>query len=317
MPDYDEILKKSELNVTALSKKLKELDRLYETIETILDSPKEFDVKLKEITKFSEDYTSLISDVTEKYINVSNALFIERLQELQLKIDKLKFELDRLEKTDFDVLFQNLQNSFIEKTRKDLEVELAKIDAKSVNLQQKIDELSTQIERIEKIDLEKHFDKLQKTLSDIFGAINSIYIPLTSLTQQIVGITQSLSNIQTTIDSNHVTAKENLKLFSESISERLLVQDAIAKKNAESIESNHAETKETLKKINESISEKLLAQDANAKKNAEILEERMANLLENNNELKKEIRTNRIIQIVGISIILLLVLYLAVGKGKG
>ena len=37
---------------------------------------------------------------------------------------------------------------------------------KSKDLETKIDELMKQIQRLERIDLEKHFDKLQKTLSE-------------------------------------------------------------------------------------------------------------------------------------------------------
>ncbi|WP_332914608.1 hypothetical protein [Algoriphagus boritolerans] len=92
----------------------------------------------------------------------NNALFTANLNELSNKTTDLQKEISRLVNTDFTKLFQDLQKSFIDQTRKDLAIELKKFDDKSTDLQTKIDELRKQVERLERIDLEKHFDKLQK-----------------------------------------------------------------------------------------------------------------------------------------------------------
>jgi len=52
---------------------------------------------------------------------------------------------------------------------------------KSNDLEVKIDELMKQIQRLVRIDLEKQFDNLQKTLSENFGAINAINLYLTNI----------------------------------------------------------------------------------------------------------------------------------------
>ena len=62
---------------------------------------------------------------------------------------------------------------------------------KSKDLETKIDELMKQIHRLERIDLEKHFDKLQKTVSENSGAINTINLYLTNITQTL---TEKLRN---------------------------------------------------------------------------------------------------------------------------
>ena len=62
---------------------------------------------------------------------------------------------------------------------------------KSNDLQTKIDELKKQIQRLERIDLEKHFEKLQKTVSENFGAINAINLYLTNITHTL---TEKLRN---------------------------------------------------------------------------------------------------------------------------
>ena len=139
-----------------------------------------------------------------------------------------------------------------------------------------IDELKKQIERLEKIDLEKHFDKLQKTLAEIFGAINAINLTLTNIIQTLTGIVQSLGTIQTTLDTNHKEGKQLLNSFSETTEKHLTDQDK------------------------------------QATKNVELLESKMKSLSEQNELLKKEVKTNRIIQIVGLTIIIIILIYVAV-----
>ena len=93
-----------------------------------------------------------------------------------------------------------------------------------------------QVERLEAIDLEKHFDKLQKTLSEIFGAINAINLTLTNIVQTLTGIVQTLGNIQTTLDTNHKEAKQLINNFSESTEKHLNDIDKQATKNVELLE---------------------------------------------------------------------------------
>ena len=169
-----------------------------------------------------------------------------------------------------------MQKSFIDQTRKDLAIELKKFDDKSTDLQTKIDELRKQVERLEKIDLEKHFDKLQKTLSEIFGAINAINLTLTNIVQTLTGIVQTLGNIQTTLDTNHKEAKQLLNSFSES----------------------------TEKHLNDI--------DKQASKNVGLLETKIKSLSEQNELLKKEVKTNRIIQMIGFVIVISILIYLIV-----
>ncbi|MEO8232042.1 MAG: hypothetical protein ABI638_07145 [Ignavibacteriota bacterium] len=153
---------------------------------------------------------------------------------------------------------------------------LSDLDKKTKDLEVKIIDLGKQIERLAAIDLEKHFDKLQKILSEIFGAINSINLTLTAITQTLTGIVQSFGAIQNAIETKHKEAKQVINLFSEA----------------------------TSKHLND--------QDKEAKRNAELLENNIKFLTAQNDILKKEVKTNRIIQIIGLSIILIILIYLAV-----
>jgi len=280
MPDYEEIIKQSQANVKSLSDKLKDLDKLYQEIKALKEAaegiPEAFNRKFQELVKLSEDYTNNLGAATKSYLDGNNTLFTTKLSELSAKINEFEKEITRLVNTDFIRLFKDLQKVFIDQTRADLAAELKRFEEKSKDLQTKIDELKNQIERLEKIDLEKHFDKLQKTLAEIFGAINAINLTLTNIIQTLTGIVQSLGNIQTTLDTNHKEAKQLLNNFSETNEKHLTDQDK------------------------------------QATKNVELLESKMKSISEQNELLKKEVKTNRIIQIVGLTIILIILIYVAV-----
>lgn len=276
MPNYEEVIQQSQANIKSLSEKLKDLDKLHQDIKELIKQPEIFDTKYQQIVKLSEEYTITLGAATKKYLDGNNIFFTANLNELSNKTKDLQKEISRLVNTDFTKLFQDLQKSFIDQTRKDLVIELKKFDDKSTDLQTKIDELRKQVERLEKIDLEKHFDKLQKTLSEIFGAINAINLTLTNIVQTLTGVVQTLGNIQTTLDTNHKDAKQLINSFSES----------------------------TEKHLNDI--------DKQATKNVELLENKITSLSKQNELLEKEVKTNRIIQMVGFVIVISILIYLIV-----
>lgn len=279
MPNYEEIIQQSHENIKSLSEKLNDFENLIKEIKSLKAAaeglPDVFDKKFEELIKLSADYTNTLGAATKIYLNGNNTLFTSKLREFSSKVKELEKEITRLVNTDFNNLFQGLQKVFIEQTRNDLALELKKFDSKSQDFQKKIDELKKEIERLEKIDFEKHIDKLQKTLSEIFGAINAINISLTNIIQTLTGIVQSLGTIQTTLDTNHKETKQFLATFSESIEKHLTDQDN------------------------------------QTKKNFELLENKIYSVSEQNEWLRKEIKTNRIIQIVGLTIIVIFFIYVA------
>jgi ABC-type transporter Mla subunit MlaD len=280
MPDFDKLIEDSQRNVKSLSEKLKDLDKLHQDIISLRDSskgiPNVFNAKFDEIVKLSTNYTNVLGGATKTYLDGNNTLFTTKLSELSNKLKDFDKEVSRLVNTDFNVLFKDLQRIFIDQTKKDLEIELKRFEEKAKDLQTKNEALEKQVERLTKVDLEKGFDKLQKTLSDIFGSINSINQTLTVVTQTLNGIVQYLGIIQTSIDTNHKEIKQNIDIFSESTAK-------------------HLEN-----------------QDQEAKSNYQLLETKINSISEQNDLLRKEIKTNRIIQIVGLTLIVTILIYLAI-----
>jgi hypothetical protein len=277
---HEELIESSYKELEILRSEVTQLEDIRKNIEILIsgnnDLPPLFLELYQKLEALSVTYTKGIDDITRQYLSDANTYFVERLIELQTEIGNLKSQIERISSIDFTGLFDELQKVFINQTRADLEVELQKFDEKSKDLQAKINEIQKQIERLEKIDLEKHFAELQKTLAEIFGAINAINLTLTNIIQTLTGIVQSLGTIQTTLDINHNEAKQLLNSFSDSTEKHLTDQDK------------------------------------QAAKNAELLESKIKSLSEQNELLKKEVKTNRIIQIVGLTIILSILIYVAI-----
>jgi DNA repair exonuclease SbcCD ATPase subunit len=263
MPNYEEIIKQSQANVKSLSEKLNDLDKLHQDIKELIKQPEMFDAKYQQIVKLTEDYTNTLGASTKKYLEGNNTLFTTKLSELSTKIKEFETEISRLLNTDFTKLFNELQKVFIDQTKEDLEKELKRFEDKSKDLQNKINELSKEVERLKSIDLIVHFDKLQKTLAEIFGAINAINITLTNIIQTLTVVVQSLGTIQNSIDTYHKTTSKQL--------DELAIE---------------------------------------AKKNAELIVSKMKYLADQNEILRKEIKTNKLIQFIGIGLTLIILIYL-------
>lgn len=167
----------------------------------------------------------------------------------------------------------------------------AKFEAKINYLQLKIDSLKEQVDRLEKIDLEKHFDKLQKTLSEIFGAVNAINLILTAITQTLNSIVQSLGTIQRLINSGFEETNSNIN--QGFITTNKNINEAGEKTISDLVSHINFKSKE--------IDVHLESQD-----------EKIKFLAEQNHILKKGIKTNRIIQIIGVVLILIILIYVAV-----
>jgi predicted nucleic acid-binding Zn-ribbon protein len=273
MPNYDEIIQQSQVNVNALAQKLRELDQLHIDIKKLIKHPETFDAKFVEVRELAESYTKSIGSSVKIFLDGNNTLFIAKLKEMEEKIGELDTQISRLTNTNYEELFKSLQLVFIEQTRKDLELELKKVDEKTILIQERIDEFRAQIERLEKIDLEKYFDSLQKTLSEIFGAVNSINITLTKITQTLSTISESISSLKNSVELNQ---KELVQLNGYLL---------------------------------DTINQKFIQNEKQANHYFEIFESKLNSLKEQNLILQKDVKMNRIIQIIAFSILGVLILF--------
>jgi hypothetical protein len=205
------------------------------------------------------------------HTDANDGIFSKKLGDFSDKLADLRQEIERLVATDFKELFRGLQSELIDKARNDIAIELKKFENKSVLLQDKINTLQRETDRLSAVDLEKHFDKHEKTLSDIFGAVNTINLTLTSITQSLNNLSQGIGSVQTSIEEFNKKTASDLATLKTDLHQHLKLQGE--------------ETRNSF----------------------QLLETRFQSVTEQNDRLQKQQKTNVIIQVVGMIIIVALI----------
>jgi CII-binding regulator of phage lambda lysogenization HflD len=273
MPNEDQkqsLLDATYLELEQLKLEVNNLNELGKKIEDLrksnADLPPVFLELQSSLANLSKEYIEGIGTISKNFYSKYDTLFSD-------KVKSLKTEIDKLANTDFNLLFKDLQEEFIKKTRADLEIELKKFDAKLSKFQTNLNSLSDAIDKLSKVDLEKHFKELQKILAEIFNAINAINLTLTNVVQTLTNVTQALGKIQNDITSNHQL------------------------------------TVGLLKDLKGFVNEKFEQQKSETNKQIEILQNEFTNLGGQNKLIMKDTKNNRIILIVGFIIILITIIF--------
>jgi len=271
---YSNVIVELQLKISELQKEISRLEKidftdLFNNLKNTFLTQSKSSIE-SELNKFENNTTKLLKK--------NDSLHSKFISNLEHKTDELQKEITRLTETDITNLFNDLKKAFIEQASKDLSVELNKIDEKTEVLQTVIEGIQKEATRLEEIDLEKHFVKHQKTLSEIFGAVNSINTVLSGITQTLTGITQGIGNLQNSYDEKHKESKQQIESYGSQISSLLTNQSS------------------------------------EIKKTTDILNVEVEIIKEQNRNLKKESKTMRIIQIIEIAVILSAIIYTVLSK---
>lgn len=113
-------------------------------------------------------------------------------------------------------------NTYLEGNNQLFVQNLQALESKNVIIQEKINSLSQEINRIENVDLEIHFRNLQKTLADIFSSINAINVTFGQTTQTLNNIVQSISNLQKSVIDIEINLKKEINVIKEDISMKMV-----------------------------------------------------------------------------------------------
>lgn len=319
MPTLDEIIVKSETNVTSLSDKIKGLDKLHQHIESLTQQPEILAKQVQEIIASSKDYSVDLKSIATNYLDGSYNLFEAKLNELNDRIVALRTETDRLLNTDFHVLFAGLQKEMIGQTRKDLEAELKKIDEKTTDFQSKIDQFKKEINRLIDTDFTVLFRELQKAFID--QARKDIAVELNKIDDKTIKLQDKINNLNTAI--NRLAEIDLEKGFKDlqgklsDIQQSLAVLPAIAQ-NIVSLQGTakdgFASTNQSIRSGNESLEKTITDQNNETRKIITSLENRIQSVTEQNEQLKKEINLNKLIQLACFAATLALLIYLVARK---
>ena len=205
-------------NVTKLKDQLAKIEQLREDVnKTILlarEIPEHFNRLGDNLAAISTDFI-LKTDDTLK----------EQILEFNSKINDLQQRIEQIDKIDFKEKFENANEQFynnvteqvtekinlFDKARESYEdLYTGFLDKLNVNLEQKMrllgelksgldtthQKLEGEVERIHKVDLEEHFNKHDKRLSEIFGATNNVNSSLLAISNQTVIFQEKLFSLE-------------------------------------------------------------------------------------------------------------------------
>ena len=279
-----EIIDSSLNNVTALGKKLNELDDLHQNIRNSIS-------ETSKIPALFIDLSRQVNDSTKDYLSGNNILFKECILAIEnklidLEIINLEFEkeVERIKKVDLESHFDKHQGKLSEIFN------LIKIVQNSFfELCQKFLTLSNEVEKIESVLYNNQENILRE-----FKTIKGEFLRIKDL------ISEKLKNIENTIDNNQENIFKEFKIIK---GEFLRLKDLISEKmqNIENAIDNNQENilkefkiiKAEFPKLNDHISDKL-----------QNMENRVSYLQQSIEALKNNISKNHKMQNILIVIVL-------------
>jgi len=194
-------------SLAVLEQNLKDIHSAKEQVVKVVESSADLAQVIESYKSSFEGLSANVKDVLEESRNFN----LDTIAKLSEQTDNFNKEVKRLIEFDFTKSFKSIETEIVKQFEKDLQAQLVAFDTKEKDLQVKIRELKNQISRLEVIDLEAHFAKHQKTLSEIFSAINSVNLTLTNVTQSLNVISQGLNTISNLIDTStkEIISKQN------------------------------------------------------------------------------------------------------------
>jgi len=175
--DYNTVIQASQDNIRLLREKLDDLDKLHRDILSLKNDTGELPIKFNkwyaDFVKINENYREVLSEANKKYVDTNNEMFTSSLE----------------------VFNQTSKNTF-----ERLEAENKNISTYIVTLDNIRDDFTSEVQRLKSIDLEEHFAKHNKALSDISGSVNLVNNSIGGLASNVQNNNQAIIEIQNKTD---------------------------------------------------------------------------------------------------------------------
>lgn len=205
-------------NVTKLKDQLAKIEQLREDVNRTV-------LLAREIPEHFNRLGDNLAAVSTDFILKNDETLKEQILDFNSKINDLQQRIEQIDKIDFKEKFENANEQFythlteqvtekinlFDKSRVSYEDSYASfLDKLTLNIEQKIhlfgelksgldathQNLEGEVERIHKVDLEEHFNKHDKRLSEIFGATNNVNSSLLAISNQTVIFQEKLFSLE-------------------------------------------------------------------------------------------------------------------------
>jgi hypothetical protein len=210
MPVYEEVLDIAHQNVQQLGDQLNDLNDLKQSLRDARKIPDQWDAKFQEVAATTREYTSAINAVANTYLEGSNKVIGNNLAELAATNAKLNEQIQELTTYDFAGHFKTLQQEIAEQVKADLRKEIEGVSTATGELGSTNEAFRQEVQRFSEVDLEAHFNRHQKLLSDVFNAINSINSLLSTNMQTLIELRSGQDNILTAVADSEARLKKEL-----------------------------------------------------------------------------------------------------------
>ena len=206
-----EIIKSSVENINVLKDHLEKISELKNSIKETLE-------EVKQVPAHFDKLGLKLSETSDQFIYKNYELLKEQNIFLQEKIIDLNNRIAQIDQIDFRKRFENANSEFFQNLEKVSRDKIDQFDIVKDDLNSITENFKSEVERLQSIDLENHFNKHDKRLSDIFGGVNNINSSLLIISNQtqlfqdkISGLDQKLQIIEKNISENEKNFKGQVR----------------------------------------------------------------------------------------------------------
>lgn len=169
-------------------------------------------------TEFEESHSEFLNTIS---LNVKDK--VELFDTTRLKLEES--HADFLNKVDLNVeqkinlfdsarlRFEQSYEDFLNKIDHNIAEKINQFEETNANLVRVHESLRSEVERLQKINLEEHFNKHDKRLSDIFGGINNVNSSLLNISNQTMLFQEKLSGVDQKLQSMENRLSEQERNF--------------------------------------------------------------------------------------------------------
>ena len=217
MSDYNTsaIIESSLENVNSLREHLEKISSLRQDVKTTLE-------EVRQVPEHFDRLGIKLNQSTNQFISENYKLLKEQIIFFQEKIIDLNNRIVQIDEIDFRRRFENANEDFFIKLNSSVEEKINLFDETKFALDAIHKNLQEEVTKLQNVNLEEHFNKHDKRLSDIFGATNNINSSLLNIANQtlvfqekLTSVEQKLSHLESKISDDNKVIMAVLKSIKE------------------------------------------------------------------------------------------------------
>ncbi len=217
------IISSSLENVTKLKDQLSKIEQLRDDVNQII-------ALAREVPEHFNRLGGNLAITTSDYITKNDEILKGQIQNFDNKINDLQQRIDQIDQINFTDKFQQSKDAYFDELTKITEEKINGFNGSAEALRTVKNDFEGEVSRLTAVDLEAHFNKHSKRLSDIFGATNNINSSLLTISNQTMVFQERLSSLEQKNAEIKSTITELQSALQNEIKALKFSQDALLQK---------------------------------------------------------------------------------------